>query len=72
MYYIEKTKVMIYGVVAMQLICVFVFRIWKKQIFYVAAQMYIKEKLLNDLPILSRAKHLVRQKIDEEKGLTSH
>ena len=33
MYYVEKTKVLISGVVAIQLICVFVFRIWKKQIF---------------------------------------
>ena len=72
MYYLEKTKVLISGVVALQLIYVFVFRIWKSNFSHVAAQMYIKENLLNDSPILSRAKHLLRQKIYEEKRLTSH
>ena len=48
--YVEKTKVLISGGVAMQLICVFVFCICKKQIFSRrAAQMNIKERLLNDL-----------------------
>ena len=54
MYYVEKTKVLISGVVAMQLICVFVFHIHvcKKQKFsHYTAQMYIIEKLLNDLSI---------------------
>ena len=58
MYYVEKTKVLISGVVAMQLICVFatdlrlcVSHMEKSIFFHVSAQMYIKEKLLNDLPI---------------------
>ena len=68
MYYVEKTKVLISGVVAMQLICIFVFRTWKSKFSHVAAQMYIKEKLLNDLPILSRAKHLVRQKLTKKNA----
>ena len=52
MYYVVKTKVLISIVVAMQLICIFVFRICKKNKFsHDSAQMYIKEKLLNDLSI---------------------
>ena len=33
MYYVEKVKVLISGVVALQLICVFVFSHMEKQIF---------------------------------------
>ena len=56
MYYVEKTKVLISGVVAMQLICVFVFHIWKKQIFSSGgSNVHFKEKLLNDLPILEQS-----------------
>ena len=51
----EKTMVLISDVVAMQQLCVFVFRIWKKQFSHVAAQMYIKEKLLKDLPIFEQS-----------------
>ena len=51
MYYVEKTKVLISGVVAMHLTCVFVLRTWKKKFSHVAAQMYIKETLFNDFPI---------------------
>ena len=38
MYYVEKIKALISGVVDVQLICVFVFSICKKQIF---SQMYL-------------------------------
>ena len=52
MYYVEKTKVLISSVVAMQLICIFVFFEYAKSKFsYDVAQMYIKEKLLNNLSI---------------------
>ena len=51
MYYVEKTKVLISSVVAMQLICIFVLVYAKSKFCYDAAQMYIKEKLLNNLSI---------------------
>ena len=51
MYYVEKTKVLISGVVAMQLIFVFVFAYGKSKFSHVAAQLYIKETLFNDFPI---------------------
>ena len=57
MYNEEKTKALISGVAAMQLIFVFVFRICKNQIFSrrdsnVLGAFKIKEKVLNDLPML--------------------
>ena len=47
MYYVEKTKVLISGVVVMQLFCIFVLRICKKQIYFLMMQL----KLLDNLSI---------------------
>ena len=41
MYCVEKTKALISGVVAVQLICVFVFRICKKKFSHDATKMYL-------------------------------